>query len=84
MKMIKKQSWEDFRETGLLLFINQILQPFGWCIVYDFDDNTGELSSVYPARTIFRGFDTKSIRESYEKINKNFFNFNLEKGFDDE
>ena len=66
--MITKKNWQEFRETGLLLFINQILHVFGWAIVFDFDDETGDLKEVYPARVKFRGFDDKSVGESYQKI----------------
>jgi hypothetical protein len=68
--MITKMDWEEFRQTGLLLYINQILHIFGWSIVFEFDDETKELKNVYPARVKFRGFDNKSVSKSYEKISK--------------
>lgn len=81
--MMKKKTWEEFRETGLLLFINQILHVFGWCIVFDFDDQTGALKSVYPCKTKFRGFAGECVEESYKKINETFFNLDIEAGFDE-
>jgi hypothetical protein len=30
-----KKEWSEFRSTGLLLFINQILHVFGWAIVFE-------------------------------------------------
>ena len=66
--MIKKKTWKEFRETGLVLIINQILHIFGWAIVYDFKEN-GEIE-CYPARVKFRGFDNESITNSYRKISR--------------
>jgi hypothetical protein len=66
--MIDKKSWGDFRETGLLLIINQVLHVFGWAVVYEYDDTTNEITSVYPARVKFRGFDDKAVSENYIKI----------------
>ena len=69
LSMLKKKDWNEFRNTGLLLFINQILHVFGWAIVFDFEED-GSLKEVYPARTKFRGFDGDSVSESYLKIGK--------------
>lgn len=66
--MIDKKDWSEFRNSGLLLIINQILHIFGWAIVFEFDDKTDEITSVYPARVKFRGFDEKSVSESYLKV----------------
>jgi len=64
-KMKEKRTWKEFRETGLLLFINQILHVFGWAIIVDEYKNT-----CYPARVLFRGFEEKKVEESYIKITK--------------
>ena len=66
--MTKKRTWEEFRETGLLLIINQTLHIFGWAIVIEIKDDGN--TEVYPARTKFRGFDTKRVSESYIKVSK--------------
>ena len=66
--MITKKSWEEFRNTGLVLFINQILHAFGWAITYEIDD--GKILDVYPARVKFRGFSEGSITKSYKNIGK--------------
>jgi hypothetical protein len=64
--MVTKKEWSEFRSTGLLLFINQILHVFGWAIVFEMD---GEIvKSVYPARVKFRGFNNDSVTEAYAKI----------------
>jgi len=36
--MIRKKTWEEFRDTGLFWFINMILHAFGWAIVLVKDD----------------------------------------------
>lgn len=64
--MVEKREWSEFRNTGLLLIINQLLHVFGWAIVYEFDND--KIVNVYPARVKFRGFDDKSTSEAYEKV----------------
>lgn len=66
--MIEKKEWKEFRSTGLVLVINQLLHIFGWSIVFEIEDD--EVKNVYPARVKFRGFNRKSTEESYEKISK--------------
>jgi len=73
--MVKEKTWEEFRETGLLLIINQILHIFGWAIVFEFKDK--RIIRVYPARVRFRGFSEKSITKSYLKISE-YMNNNSE------
>lgn len=67
-KIIKK-SWEEFRSTGLLLMINQLLQFFGWPIMYEYDDD--KLIGVVPIRTKYRGYSDESIMDA----NKKFTNY---------
>lgn len=67
--MIDKKSWNEFRESGLLWWINMILHTFGWAITYEFDDK-GELSSVYPSRVKFRGFGEKANTDGYIKVSQ--------------
>ena len=66
--MVDKKSWEEFRDTGLVLIINQILHIFGWAIVFEVENN--EVKNVYPARVKFRGFDNDSTDESYKKVSE--------------
>ncbi len=67
-KMVTRKGWTEFRATGLLLFINQILHVFGWAIVFEIEND--EIQNVYPARVKFRGFDDKDVGESYTKISE--------------
>jgi len=66
--MVERKSWQEFRKTGLLLFINQLLHIFGWAIVFETEEN--EVIDVYPCRVKFRGFDEKSTSDAYRKISK--------------
>ena len=67
--MATENTWKEFRESGFLWWINMILHTFGWAIVVDMDDN-GEVTSAYPARVKFRGFDEKNNTEGYIKVSQ--------------
>ena len=64
--MVAEKSWEEFRETGLFVFLNTFLHIFGWAIVMEIDN--GKILRVYPARVKFRGFDEKSTEKAYLRI----------------
>lgn len=64
--MIKKKSWEEFRESGLLFITNQFLHIFGYALVYEFDDDS-KLTGVYPARVRYRGFGQEQIEKRLSK-----------------
>lgn len=65
--MVDKKTWKEFRESGLLWWINMILHTFGWSIIVEVDGN-GDVTEAYPARVKFRGFDEKSNTEGYIKV----------------
>lgn len=67
--MINKKTWEEFRNSGMLWWINMILHTFGWAITYKFDDY-GDILEVYPARVKFRGFGEKNNTEGYIKVSQ--------------
>ena len=60
---LERKTCQEFRDTGLLCFINHILHAFGWAIVYDVKEDV-----FYPARTKFRGFAEESQSKSYKQI----------------
>lgn len=74
--MIQKKSWKEFIDSGLVLYINQILQVFGWSIAYDVDSE-GNIIDVFPVRSKFRGFESHSVSKSYRKIT-NYLKDNIE------
>ena len=67
--MVDKRDWSEFRDSGLLWWINTMLHTFGWAIVFEFDDNKN-ITNVYPARVKFRGFGDKQVEEGYQKVSK--------------
>ena len=62
--MIKKKTWDEFRETGLFWFINSILRLFGWAII---ESKDGDKQEIYPARVKFRGSSIESNINDYSK-----------------
>jgi hypothetical protein len=72
MGNVKEISWEEFRATGLLTFVNTFLHIFGLAIVLEVnDDESGKkLIKVFPARVNYRGFEGCSITNAYIKLSK--------------
>ena len=73
--MIEKKSWKEFRNSGLLWFINTILHLFGWSIVVQMDND--EVTDVYPARVKFRGFSESSTTAGYRNLS-NYLKENID------
>lgn len=74
-RMLNKISWKEFRDSGMLWWINMILHTFGLAIVLDMDGE--EVKEVYPARVKFRGFGEKNNTEGYIKVSE-YMNNNAE------
>lgn len=66
--MVEEKSWEEFREAGMLWWINMILHTFGWAIVFDIEGD--KIKRVYPARVKFRGFDERRNTDGYQRVSK--------------
>lgn len=66
--MIKQKSWKEFKDSGMLWWINQALHIFGWAIVFEIEDN--EIKNVYPARVKFRGFSEATQERGYINVSK--------------
>lgn len=66
--MVKKKTWNEFKDSGLLWWINMLLHTFGWAIVYEIDKD--EVINVYPARVKFRGFGEESNSNGYIKVSE--------------
>lgn len=73
---MEKKTWEEFRESGLLWFVNTILHLFGWAIVVYTNDN-GDIENVSPARVSWRGFSEESNEKGYKNVTK-FLSENIE------
>ena len=67
--MLKEKSWDEFRDSGMLWFINSILHLFGWAIVLVSNSANNNLYA-YPARTNFRGFSQESNTQGYIKVSE--------------
>jgi hypothetical protein len=67
--MTEKRTWKEFRNAGLLWWINTQLHLFGWALVFEFDENQN-IIEVYPARVKFRGFGEKQNTEGYQKVSQ--------------
>lgn len=68
IKMVNRKSWDEFRNNGLLWWINMILHTLGWAIVTEIEE--GKIIDVYPARVKFRGFGEKNNTEGYIKVSQ--------------
>lgn len=79
--MVDKRTWDEFREAGLLWFVNMILHAFGWAICVDIGDD-GLAASAYPARVRFRGFEGEINDKGYKNVAKYLLE-NVESIYDD-
>lgn len=68
IKLQERKSWDDFRSSGLLFYINTILHFIGWAIVVEVDTKTKLVTNCYPARVKYRGFDEQSQDEEHAKV----------------
>lgn len=73
---VVKKSWEEFRQAGLLVFVNQFLHIFGWSIIFEMDED-GFVKNVYPARVTYAGFSHDVQADAYKKI-RDYMNKNYE------
>lgn len=67
--MVDKKDWKEFRNCGLLWWINMILHTFGWAIVVEVEED-GSIMNAYPARVKFRGFDDKYNSIGYMQVSE--------------
>lgn len=66
IQWLERKNWQEFRDTGLIWFVNRLLHLFGWVIVYEIENN--KIMQVYPARTKFRGFDPKCESDGFTRV----------------
>lgn len=66
--MVNRKSWEEFRNSGFLWWVNMVLHTFGWAICGNMED--GKVKDVYPARVKFRGFAEKNNTNGYIKVSQ--------------
>ena len=63
--MVKEISGKEFRDTGLLWYINQQLHLFGMALSWN-----PETDEIKPVLCKFRGFDEVTNDEGYSKLSK--------------
>lgn len=68
--LLRIKTWKEFKDAGLLWFINSILHLFGWAITLIIDTETNEVKTAFPARTKFRGFDQDTNSDGYKNVTK--------------
>lgn len=71
--VITRKSWNEFRESKMLWWVNRLIHTFGWAIVFDTDEN-GAISDVYPARVKFRGFSIESEDAGFQGLTNHLAN----------
>lgn len=69
MKVVNKKTWKQFRDSGLLWWINMILHTFGWAIALNVNEE-GEITDAFPARVKYRGFGEKENTDGYIRVSK--------------
>ena len=67
---MERKSWEEFRASGLLWFVNRILHIFGYAIVIETNDTDTQVTDCYPARVSFRGFSEATEERGYLAVSK--------------
>jgi hypothetical protein len=67
MNTFSKEQWINFQKAGLLWWVNRGIMLFGWVIAFRYDDKDN-LISVYPERTMWRGFDSKAEGEGFTRL----------------
>lgn len=75
--MLERKTGKEFRESGLLWFINTTLHVFGWAIAWN-----SETDEIYPTRTSFRGFDYAHNDNGYRNVTK-YLKENIDKLLND-
>lgn len=66
--MTKRKSWDEFRNSGMLWWINMILHTFGWAICTEIED--GKVVDAFPSRVKFRGFNEDNNTKGYIKVSQ--------------
>ena len=62
-EMVKEISGKEFRDSGMLWFINTVLHAFGMAITWN-----PETDEIKPALVKFRGFAEKNNDDGYRKV----------------
>lgn len=66
---MKRTTWEEFYQSGMLWWINTMLHIFGWSIVVE-TNREDEAVDAWPSRTEWRGFPKVTNDTNYERIDR--------------
>lgn len=66
--MTEERTWNEFRKSGLLWWVNRALHLFGWAIVVEMNDDGERVKRAYPARCKFRGFVEESETRGFRNL----------------
>lgn len=65
-EIMRKKTWNEFRDSKMLWFINRTIHLFGWAICVEIID--GDIVEVFPARVKYRGFSEESEAEGFATL----------------
>ena len=68
--MTKKQSWQKFKDCGLLWWVNSMLHLLGWALTIEYANDGETIIECYPARVKYRGFHAKDSDDCFIKVTK--------------
>lgn len=73
--MVERKTWDEFRKTKLLWWVNRSLHLFGWSIIVEMR-NDDKVLDIYPAKIKYRGFDAKTESEGFDTLT-DYLKYNL-------
>lgn len=68
-KSTGEMTWDEFRATGALWWINRSLHLFGMAIYAEVDE-AGKVTRVYPGKCEFRGFSEESEERGFRRLRR--------------
>jgi hypothetical protein len=70
-EMLARVAWDEFRDAGLMWWVNRQLHLFGWSLVAVVDPaDPAKTVKVYPARTEFRGFCSSAEERGFKSLTR--------------
>ena len=67
--MIEKMDLKEFRDSGMIWYINQQLHLFGMALALEYDDDNN-IIDFYPVKCKFRGFSNDVSDKGYNNLTK--------------
>lgn len=70
-------NWQEFKDSGLLWWVNRSLHLFGWAIIV-VEDDQGNIVNAYPRRVEYRGFAEDVEDKGFVKLTE-YISDNIDK-----